>query len=189
MATTRLLGVVICALAVLATGCASPKAPAYSPDYAALDQLKAAKPSTIAVVKVQPTDPNAPVNRISLRGTRLDSPSGTFAKYLEDAIVRDLKEVSAYDAKSRTRLDARILENDVSVGNISTGSGVMTVEIEVTREGVQRLKKTYKANISFESSFAGMVAIPAGQTAYPTLVRALLGKVYTDPQFAAAIGS
>ena len=34
-----------------------------------------------------------------------------------------------------------------------------------------------------------MVAIPAGQTAYPTLVRALLGKVYTDPQFAAAIGS
>ena len=80
MATTRLLGVVICALAVLATGCASPKAPAYSPDYAALDQLKAAKPSTIAVVKVQPTDPNAPVNRISLRGTRLDSPSGTFVK-------------------------------------------------------------------------------------------------------------
>ncbi|BEP38124.1 hypothetical protein GmRootV59_50950 [Variovorax sp. V59] len=189
MANNRLLGVVLCALAVLATGCASPKAPPYAPDYAALDQLKASKPSTVAVVKVEPTDPNAPVNRISLRGTRLDSPSGTFAKYLEEALVRDLKEVSAFDAKSRTRLDARILANDVSVGNISTGTGVMEVQIEVTREGVQRLKKTYKADISFESSFAGMVAIPAGQTAYPTLVRALLKKVYTDPQFAAAIGS
>ena len=188
MAITRMHGVAFCALAVLATGCAQLKAPPYAADYEALDRLKASKPSAVAVVKVQPTDPNDPVNNLSLRGARLVSPSGTFAKYLEDALVGDLKEVSAYDAKSRTRIDARILGNEISVANIVTGTGAMEVQIEVTREGVQRLKKTYKANTSFESSFAGIVAIPAGQAAYSDLVRTLLRQVYSDPQFAAALG-
>jgi hypothetical protein len=33
----------------------------------------------------------------------------------------------------------------------------------------------------------GTVAIPAGQAAYPQLVRELLRKVYADPQFLAAL--
>lgn len=189
MAVTRMHGLAFSALAVLATGCAQLKAPPYAADYEALDRLKASKPASVAVVKVQPTDPNDPVNNLSLRGARLISPSGTFAKYLEDALVNDLKEVSAYDAKSGTRIDARILNNEISVANIVTGTGAMEVQIEVTREGAQRLKKIYKANTSFESSFAGIVAIPAGQAAYSDLVRTLLRQVYSDPQFTAALAS
>ena len=79
------------------------------------------------------------------------------------------------------------MTNDVSVGNISTGTGTMEVALIITREGQQRLSKTYKASTSFESSFAAIVAIPAGQAAYPQLVRALLREVYSDPQFIAAI--
>jgi len=63
----------------------------------------------------------------------------------------------------------------------------MEVTLTVMRDGQKKLSKSYKANTSFESSFAGIVAIPAGQAAYPQLVRALLREVYSDPQFIAAI--
>lgn len=187
MATTRMCGWVLCGLAVLATGCAQLKAPPYAADYQALDALKASKPGPVALATVQPTDPNDPLNNLSLRGARLVSPSGTFAKYLENALINDLKEISAYDPASRTQIDARILANDISVGNIATGTGTMAVQIEVRRDGASRLKKIYKADIRFESSLAGIVAIPAGQAAYSDLVRTLLRQVYADPQFTAAI--
>lgn len=188
MAVARLQGIAICALAALATGCAQLKAPPYAADYEALDRLKAGSPAPMAIATVQPTDPNHQVNNLSLRGAGLGSPSGTFAKYLEDALIRDLKEISAYDANAKTRIDATIVANEISVSNIVTGTGTMEVELAITRDGQKKLGKTYKANTSFESSFAGIVAIPAGQAAYPQLVRALLREVYSDPQFIAAIG-
>lgn len=187
MATIRIGGWMLCGLVIMATGCAQLKAPPYTADYPALDQLKASKPGPVAVNTVQPTDPNDALNNLSLRGTRLVSPSGTFAKYLESALINDLREVSAYDAASHTKIDARILGNDISVSNIITGTGTMEVRIEVRREDELRLRKNYKANISFESSFAGAVAIPAGQAAYPALTRALLQQVYSDPEFKVAI--
>jgi len=187
MAISRLHGAAMCALTILATGCAQLKAPPYAADYEALDRLKAGSPAPVAVATVQPTDPAHRVNNLSLRGTGLGSPSGTFAKYLEDALIRDLKEISAYDANAKTRLDATIVTNEISVGGIVTGSGTMEVTLTVMRDGQKKLSKSYKANTSFESSFAGIVAIPAGQAAYPQLVRALLREVYSDPQFIAAI--
>ena len=44
-----------------------------------------------------------------------------------------------------------------------------------------------RGEIAFDSSYANIVAVPAGQAAYPRLVRALLRQVYADPQFVAAI--
>jgi hypothetical protein len=115
------------------------------------------------------------------------SPSGSFAQYLQDALMRDLSEISAYDPKAPTRIAARILVNDIDLGVIN-GTGRMDVEVTVTRDNAQRLRKTYRAETAFDSSYANIVAVPAGQAAYPRLVRALLRKVYADPQFVAAIG-
>lgn len=64
----------------------------------------------------------------------------------------------------------------------------MEVELTVTRDGSQRLYKSYAARTTFESSFAGAVAIPKGQIEYPNLVRALLREVYSDPEFVVALG-
>jgi len=188
MAISRLRGVALCALAVIATGCAQYKAPPYATDYEALDRLKAAKPSSVAVTAFQPTDPQHAVNNLSLRGARLTSPSGTFAKYLEDALIRDLKEISAFDPASGTRIEATILVNAIDISGFVTGTGAMEVELTVVRRGQRALRKTYKANTTFESSFAGIVAIPAGQAAYTDLARTLLRAVYADPQFVTAIG-
>ena len=64
----------------------------------------------------------------------------------------------------------------------------MEVELTVTRDDTRRLRKTYTARTTFESSFAGAVAIPKGQLEYANLVRTLLRQVYTDPAFIAAVG-
>jgi hypothetical protein len=184
----RLRFVAACTAALLATGCAQFMAPPYSADYTSLDRLKTTQPEKTSVATFQPTDPNHEVNNLTLRGARLKSPSGSFSKYLEDALINDLKEISVYDAAARTRIDAVIQHNEMAIGGINTGAGLMDVELTVTRAGTERLRKIYQARTSFESSFAGAVAIPKGQSEYPNLVRTLLRNVYTDPAFIAAIG-
>jgi hypothetical protein len=174
------------ATAVLLAGCAQLAAPPYAADYEALDRLEATRPGMVAVAKVQPTDPSDNINSLSLRRAKLLSPSGTFAQYLEDALMRDLGEISAYDPKATTRIAARILVNELDLGVIN-GTGRMDVEVVVTRASTQRLRRTYRGEIAFDSSYANIVAVPAGQAAYPRLVRALLRQVYADPQFIAAI--
>ena len=175
------------AAAVLATGCAPLLAPPYAADYETLDRLEATRPGMVALAKAQPSDTNDKVNTVRLRSARLLSPSGSFAQYLQDAMMRDLGEISVYDPKAPTRIAARVLVNEIDLGVIN-GAGRMEVEITVTREATQRLRKTYRAETAFDSSYASIVAVPAGQAAYPRLVRALLRQVYADPQFVAAIG-
>ncbi|MET3378915.1 hypothetical protein [Variovorax paradoxus] len=175
------------AVVVLTTGCAPLLAPPYAADYETLDRLEATRPGPVALVKAQPTEPEEKVNTVRLRSARLLSPSGSFAQYLQDALMRDLSEISVYDPKAPTRIAARILVNEIDLGVIN-GTGRMDVEVTVTRDGTQRLRKTYRAETAFDSSYASIVAVPAGQAAYPRLVRALLRQVYADPQFVAAIG-
>jgi len=174
------------AAGLLASGCAQLAAPPYAADYEALDRLEATRPAMVAVAKVRPTDPNDGINTLSLRRAKLMSPSGTFAQYLEDALMRDLGEISAYDPEAPTRIAAIIRVNELDLGVIN-GTGRMDVEVTVTRAATERLRKTYRAEIAFDSSYANIVAVPAGQAAYPRLVRALLRKVYADAQFVAAV--
>jgi len=177
----------VLAAAAMATGCAPLLAPPYAADYETLDKLEATRPGMVALAKAQPTDAEEKVNTVRLRSARLLSPSGSFAQYLQDAMMRDLGEISVYDPKAPTRIAARVLVNEIDLGVIN-GSGRMEVEITVTRDTTQRLRKTYRAETAFDSSYASIVAVPAGQAAYPRLVRALLRQVYADPQFVAAIG-
>jgi hypothetical protein len=186
-------------VAILLTGCAPLLAPPYAADYETLDRLEATRPGMVALAKAQPADTEDKLNTVRLRSARLVSPSGSFAQYLQDALMRDLSEIAVYDPKAPTRIAARIVVNDIDLGVIN-GSGRMDVEVTVTRDtagstagsttgdSMQRLRKTYSAKTAFDSSYASIVAVPAGQAAYPRLVRALLREMYADPQFVAAIG-
>jgi hypothetical protein len=173
-------------LAVL-SGCASFVAPPYSTDYATLDRLKNTPLQSVAVASVQPSDAAAPVNRVTLRGAQLLSPKGTYAKYLEDALIQDLREIRVYDPQAGLRISATVLKNSIDVSGISTGEGQMEVDLAVERGTSVVLRKNYSATTRFESSFAGAVAVPKGQQEYPLLVRALLSKVYADPDFVSAL--
>lgn len=117
----------------------------------------------------------------------LTSPKGTFANYLEDAIRSDLIEINFHDDASNIQLNATILQNDIDVSGIGTGYGVMEINLAIEKFGALVLEKIYLANTEFDSSFAGAVAIPKGQSEYPNLVRTLLKKIYNDSAFIDAV--
>jgi len=185
MPLPRLLGA--CLLAAALSGCASFVAPPYSADFVALDRLKTMPLEKAAVGTFQPIDPAAAVNRVTLRGAPMVSPRGSFARYLQDALAQDLREIAVYDDAAQIRIDATVLKNAIDISGVSTGTGLMEVEFAVTRGGQTRLKKLYTASTQFESSFAAAVAVPKGQIEYGVLVRTLLGKVYSDPDFINAL--
>jgi hypothetical protein len=171
---------------VLLNGCAI-MAPSYTPDYSTLDALKRQKISKLAVESVEPKDQNEKVNNITLRGTTLTSPSGSYAKYLEDAIKSDLTDANLLDAYSLFRLSVLLLKNDINVTGFSSGYGTIEAKFSIKRNGTEILDKNIAVETEFESSFAGAVAIPKGQSEYPNLVRALLKKLYTDKEFINAL--
>lgn len=185
MVSPRLLLPIFATL--ILSACSSLVAPPYSADFEALDRLKKQSLQKVAVETVQPVNPDAPVNRISLRAASMVGPKGSFAKYLEDALVQDLQEISLYDATAGLRIEATLLKNEIDISGFSTGAGRMEAELSVKRAAGLVYKKTYSAATQFESSFAGNVAIPRGQIEYSNLVRALLGQVYADPDFINAL--
>lgn len=186
MHISRQLAVVV-ATTILISGCASLTAPTYSPHYETIDRLKKINIEKMSVGEVQPRDPNALVNKMTLRGATLASPNGTFANYLENAIRSDLMEMGLYDPKSTTRVDAILLKNDIDISGFGTGYGAMEVKLTISKKNAPAFGKVYLVNTQFESSFAGAVAIPKGQSEYPNLVRSLLQKVYVDPEFIEAV--
>jgi len=173
--------------AVLLSGCGTFVVPAYSPDYPTLDRLKTRSLQRLALGTVEPRDPAAAVNVLTLRGAGFAPPVGSFATYLESALRADLGELRLLDPAAATRLDATLLKNDFDASGISVGTGFMQVRMVVTRDGRVRLDKTYGANTTFESHLAANVAVPRAQAECPALVRRLLQTVYADPDFQAAL--
>jgi hypothetical protein len=168
---------------LLLSGCASFVAPSYSPDYQTIDTLKKQKLNKATVDTFQPQDPNAEVNKISLRGSSLKATEGSFASYIENAMRSDLTEMGIYDANATTKINTTVLKNDIDISGLSKGNGVLEVQLSVSKNGAIVLDKMYSITTTFDSAFAGMTAIPIGQKEYPNLVRALLTKIYTDAEF------
>jgi hypothetical protein len=171
---------------IFLSGCAT-LAPNYSPDFSAIDGLRNANLQKLDVGDFQPRDPNAKVNKISIRAANLIAKEGSFALYVENAIRSDLKEAGLLDSTSSTKLKATITQNDLDITKFTTGSGVMEAELTISKNGNQTFKKSYIVKTVFDSSFLGGVAIGNAQAHYPSLVRTLLQKIYTDQDFMNAL--
>lgn len=165
------------------TGCASLEAPAYTPQYEVLDKLKRQKIENISVGKFQPSDPQNPLNRISLRGASITSPNETFAKYLEEAIRSDFKDIDRYEANAKIQIEGTIFKNDIDVLSFSKGYSIIEIKMVITKNDNITFEKNYSANTEFESSFAGAIALQNGLAEYPRLIRKLLSSVYEDSAF------
>ena len=188
IAPSRHLAVFLAIFGFLAmAGCTTLVAPPYAPDYSMIDQLKRERLRPVAVDESTPTDPEASVNRITLRGAPFRPPSGTFADYLTSAIRSDLADLGILDPRSDRKIHAQLLRNELDVSGIVTGEGRIAILLTITKAGARVFEREYQADTSFESSFMAAIAVPKGQSEYPRLVRALLARVYTDPAFLAAL--
>ena len=181
----RCLAPVLLTMALAA--CVSPPAPKYQPAIANTELLMKA-PAKLAVGDFTAA---AGVNNrsLSIRGSTLNGGSdGTFSTYLKDAMVTELQTSGRYDAASTLQVSGVLTHNELNSG-VKTGSATVGAEFALTRNHELCFKKTLTAEHQWESSFLGAVAIPAAISNYPTAVQKLLGMLYTDPEFVAALQS
>ncbi|WP_425257673.1 hypothetical protein ACPOLB_19405 [Rubrivivax sp. RP6-9] len=178
--------VVLLTMAALATGCSTP-APNYRPSLDNVEAIKA-QAATVALgaFSVPAMAPGA--TAISLRGSSMVSPVGAdYAAYLGDALRQELQLAGRLDPASQVVVSGVLLKNDIAAGGFSTNSGEIEARIAVHRASQLRHEKTYRAELSWESSFIGAIAIPKAQQQYPVLVQTLLRQMFSDTSFLEAL--
>lgn len=163
-------------------------APQYTPSVANIGQLKAAKLRSVAVTKVTP-DPTLGSNNesIGLRAASMNSPTGNFSSYVEEALKSEFQAAGLLDPASTIQMSGILVKNDVSVGGFSTGDSIIEARIKVTKDGTVAYDKLKTATLQFESSFAGAVAIPKGRDMYPITVQKFIEVLISDGDFIGAL--
>lgn len=174
------------AVAALATGCSTP-APNYRPSLDNVERIKAtAGPVALGAFSVAAGATGA--TSIGLRGSSMVSPVGAdYAAYLGDALRQELQLAGRLDPSSGTEISGVLLKNDIAAGGMATNSGELEARIAVRNAGQVRLEKTYRAELHWESSFLGAIAIPKAQQQYPVLVQTLLRQMFSDATFLDAL--
>jgi hypothetical protein len=174
-------------LSALATGC-SLMAPNYNPSIENVQKLRDSGAGKARVGAFEPRLASGQSDEsIQLRGAGMQSPYGKFSAYIQEAIKLEFSTAQLLDDKAQIEIGGVVMKNDVSVGGISEGFGEIEARVIVKRDGQVRYDKVNFARHTFETSFAGAVAIPAGQRAYPELVQKFLAVLYSDPEFIAAL--
>jgi len=160
------------------------KAPPYQASIENVQIMKLAKLKELAVGEFSS---KKKLNSISLRGTSLVSPEGTYGDYLTKAIESELKLAKIWSGISSTVVSGTLISNDIDVSGFSTGTGEISAEFIVRENDEIVYQGTISADHEFDSSFMGAVAIPNGQSNYMYLVQKLIKKLFSDQDFIDAI--
>lgn len=179
-----LLSCVAIAALLLSTGCAI-KAPQYNASLDNIEQLKKA-PASVKVGNF--TVQSGTSGSIGLRGNQMDSPVGSdYAAYLADALQKELKLAGKLDPNSKLEISGQLLKNDIAAAGILTNSGEIEARFVVKNDGVQRYDQVKRADLSWDSSLLGYIAIPKAQQQYPLIVQKLLALLWGDANFQEAL--
>lgn len=162
-------------------------APKYQPSTDNSNLLQDISSNKITAGEFTPETPE--VNELSLRaGGNLISPyRESYTLYLNKALEEELKLAGVWDSKSSTIISGTLIENILDISGFSIGTASIKVKFIVTRDNNIVYSKPLSASHEWESSFLGAVAIPAGQNNYHILVQKLFSKLFSDPDFIAAI--
>jgi hypothetical protein len=170
-------------LAVLLSAC-TVKAPPYQASIENVQLIKLAKVKELSVGEFSSTKK---LNSISLRGTSLVSPEGTYGDYLSKALEEELKLAKIWSGVSSTVVNGKLISNDIDVSGFSTGTGEISAEFVVSVNEKIVYQGIISATHEFDSSFIGGVAIPNGQSNYMYLVQKLIKNLFSDQAFIEAI--
>lgn len=183
-ALRHMSGFVLGVAVLLSAGCAI-KAPQYN---AALDNVEQLKKAPSAVKLGSFTAQSGVAGSIGLRGSPMESPVGTdYAAYLGDALQKELKLAGKLDPNSKLEVSGQLLKNDIAAGGILTNSGEVEARFVVKNDGVQRYDQVKRAELSWDSSLLGAIAIPRAQQQYPVIVQKLLSMLWGDTNFLDAL--
>jgi hypothetical protein len=174
-------------VAALASGCTI-NAPRYSANYAGVTDLKTANLAPVKVAEVaKASGPKKKTEALTIRGSTYNSPYGSFESYLNSALREDLAQAGLMAEKSDTVVSTTLIRNELDGSGFSTGFAEIEARFEVRRAGSVVYDRTKTARQEWPSSFVGGIAIPRAAQNYPLAVSKLLGTLYADPQFIAAL--
>ena len=161
------------------------QAPRYQPS---LDNVEAVKKAPAKVTVGAFTLQAGAEKGIGLRGSTMSSPVGNdYAAYLADALAQELTLAGKVDAQSKIVISGQLIKNDIAAGGFSTNSGEVEARIVVMNNGAQKFDKVKRAELSWESSFMGAIAIPKALQQYPVIVQKLLSLLWADADFHSAL--
>lgn len=124
---------------------------------------------------------------ITLRGSSMHSPYGSYSKYLQEAVAQELKEAGLLDSNAKIEIVATLQKNDIHAAGFVTASADIEVRFVVKHADKIVYDQIKSAHIEWGSNFIGAIAIPRAQESYPRLVAALLDTLYADSAFLAAL--
>jgi hypothetical protein len=179
------LSLLICAT-LLGTACSLP-APRYSPALENTQKLKDAGDFSAAVGKFGSEKGSGNNDPISLRGGSLVSPYGSYAEYLAAAVRQELELAGKLAPAADLQISGVLLKNDIDIAGFSKGNADLSVRFAVRKAGQTLYEQVKTVHTEWDSSFLGAVAIPRGQQQYPLAVQQLLGQLFADPAFIAAV--
>jgi hypothetical protein len=174
-------------IVVFATGCAS-VAPNYSALVDNVEILKnsGASKSSVGSVAVAPSVKGASI--ISIRASNMSSSVGAnYGDYIANALKQELELARLYGATSPTQISGQLLANDIAAGGLSTNSGEIELRLIITASGVTKYDSVKRITHSWESSFAGAIAIPKAQQQYPIMVQMVIAAFLKDTAFLSAL--
>lgn len=171
------------------TGCASVTMPPAAPSAANAEKLRAVKlvPAQLGSFKLAAGKPAAMDTTLGgLRGSSLNPANGSFARQLRDEIAAELNAAGLLDPNSGIVIEGQLTDSMVDAA-IGTGKGRLAARIQVKRDSKISFDKEIVAEASWESSFVGAIALPAAINQYGALYKTLVGKLFDDVDFKAAL--
>jgi len=183
----RLMLIGLLASSLTMSGC-SLMAPKYSASTENVQKLKDAASLSVKVGAFESTPGKDNANPISIRGSQLASPyDGSYANYLAEALRQELSIAGKLAPDATLEISGALQKNDMNIPALGNGTGDIAARFVVKRGGEVRYDQIKSISDSWESSFAGPVAIPRAVEHYPILVQKLLSSLYADPAFAQAL--
>lgn len=172
---------------IVFTGCANINAPKYSFAPENVQALKDAGNAKVRLGDFRPANAQVETTGIGMRGAGFSSPYGSFTNYLRQALQQELAEAGRLASDAKVEVSGLLEKHNFNANGIAVGDGELAARITVRREDIAVFDKPVTAKITWESSFAGAVAIPKAVTEYPRLVKEFVGTLLRDIDFINAI--
>lgn len=188
-AATMIRWLSIALLAQTLAGCVSVKMPEPSPSMGNLEKLRGANivstqagSFTLAPGK----DPAMDRGVSGLRGSSVQAANGSFSEQLKSQLIAELKAAGLYDESSNAVIKGQLTDSKVDAA-IGTGTARLAAHFTVDRAEKRVYDKELSVDSSWESSFVGAIAIPEAINQYTALYKSLIGKLFDDADFKAAL--
>lgn len=174
------------AMSTVMVGCAV-QAPNYSPSIANVELLKKGGVEMLRVGQISVMPGMAGASSMGLRANSMGSPVGSnYGDYLAAALRMELEFARLQNLRSDIEVTGILVKNNIDAGGIATNEGQIEARFIVKHLDQIKYDKVKRAELKWDSSFAGAVAIPLAVNNYPVMVQKLLNGLFSDHDFIAA---